>query len=135
MRMLWQEEEIRRVFPKGYETELGYLGETGKDLSGGQWQRIALVRALLRKGNFYILDEPTAALDPMAEAELYQNFQRMMEDHGGIIITHRLGAAKLSDEILLIDHGSIKEQGTHEELMQDQGSYFAMFQAQGGLYQ
>ena len=71
----------------------------------------------------------------MAEAELYQNFQRMMEHHGGIIITHRLGAAKLSDEILLIDHGSIKEQGTHEELMQDQGLYFAMFQAQGGLYQ
>lgn len=135
MRMLWQEEEIHRVFPKGYETELGYLGKTGKDLSGGQWQRIALVRALLRKGNFYILDEPTAALDPMAEAELYQNFQRMMEHHGGIIITHRLGAAKLSDEILLIDHGSIKEQGTHEELMQEQGSYFAMFQAQGGLYQ
>lgn len=118
----------------GVKTPLGKILEGGQDISGGQWQRVAIARALMSRAPVNMLDEPTAALDPVSESRIYSEFEKLMRGKTTVFISHRLGSTKLADEILVIDDGEIVESGTHEELMTSDGQYAAMFQAQRGWY-
>ena len=122
-------------FPDGINTYLGKIKEKGVDLSGGQWQRIALSRNLYSPALIRILDEPTAALDPVAESNIYEMFGKISAGRSTIFITHRLGAARLADEIIVIDEGRVKEKGRHESLIQKGGIYAQMFESQRSWYQ
>lgn len=120
---------------KNLSTVLGRLQGSAIDLSGGQWQKIAMLRAMLHKGDFLVLDEPTAALDPIAENKIYRNFTHMMQQKTILLITHRLGAARLADEIIVIADGKVGEIGTHEDLLEKKGLYSEMFISQRGWYE
>lgn len=119
----------------GVKTSLGKLKESGKDLSGGQWQRLALARSLISRASMIILDEPTAALDPVSENQIYTEFRKIMWGKTTMFISHRLGSTKLADKILVIDSGQIIEEGSHDELMDMHGLYAEMFEAQRSWYQ
>lgn len=121
---------------EGYDTVIGNLGTNNTfDLSGGQRQKMFLTRALLRKSaRLLILDEPTSALDPMAEAKLYQDFSELAGDRTCILISHRLGATKLADRILVFRDGRIIEGGTHESLIARNGYYKQMYAVQAQWY-
>jgi len=114
---------------KGLDTPLGKILEGGTDLSGGEWQRVAIARTLAGNAPLHILDEPTAALDPVAESKVYELFGRISKGRMTIFITHRLGAAKLADEILVLKDGKIAELGSHDDLMALGGTYAEMFEA------
>ncbi len=125
--------EFIRAFPEGYGTLLGRpLG--GVDLSGGQWQKLAIARALVRQAPVVVLDEPTAALDPKAEAEIYRQFGEMTEGRTSILISHRLGSARLADRIIVLGDGVVAESGTHEELIAKDGEYAGFFTLQAQWY-
>ena len=115
------------------DTVLGKLGGD-EDLSGGQWQRLAITRALVKDAPLMILDEPTASLDPIAENEIYSLFDGIHKNKTTIFITHRLGSARFADKILVLDAGFVKEQGTHDELMALDGLYTNMFNQQRSWY-
>lgn len=117
------------------DQNLGKLEEDGIDLSGGQWQRVAMARAVVSDSSCLVLDEPTAALDPMAESRMYQNFAAAMSGRGCVLISHRLASAKMCDKILVLDKGKIREEGSHSRLMEQGGLYAQMFQAQSAWYQ
>lgn len=121
-------------FPAGLNTYLGKVFYDGIDLSGGQWQKVALARAFFSNSPIVILDEPTSALDPKMEAKIYEDFKKIIPNKTSIFISHRLGIARLSQKILVIDDGKVIEEGTHEELMQKQGQYYQMFTAQSEWY-
>lgn len=122
--------------PEGLDEEIGKFSKTGNNLSGGQWQRIALARALYRRNTkIMILDEPTAALDPMAEAELYRNFAEMTEGKTTLLVSHRLGITRMVDRVLVFHEGQIVEDGTHDSLMALNGYYAQIYQAQAQWYQ
>ena len=131
-------EERFQTFPRGLDTfldpSLGEAGE-GAELSGGEWQKIALARALARNPQVLVLDEPTAALDPQAEVELYQRFVELAAGRMTFLISHRIGSARLADRILVLDSGRIVEDGTHEALLARNGLYARFFQAQAHWYQ
>lgn len=116
------------------DANLGKIEEDGVDLSRGQWQRIAISRACLSNSAFVILDEPTASLDPIAETEMYQAFSSLLSQKGSLMISHRLASAKLADIIYVINDGTIKEKGTHKELIAQKGLYESMFNAQSSWY-
>ncbi len=118
----------------GYETRLGKLDEDSVDLSGGQWQRVAMARALMNDAPVLLLDEPTAALDPISESELYEKFGEISRGHTTIFISHRLGSTKLSNHIFVLKDGCVREQGSHEELMAVGGIYAAMYETQQSWY-
>lgn len=107
----------------------------GIDLSGGQWQKIAIARGIHKKSKILILDEPTAAIDPIQESELYNNFMKISENKTSIIITHRLGIARLADRIVVMKDGKIVEIGKHQELIDKQEEYYKMWSAQANWYQ
>ena len=107
----------------------------GADLSTGQWQKLAIARALVRAAEFVVLDEPTAALDPKAEAEVYRHFGEMTRGKASVLISHRLGAARIADRILVLKGGRLIEQGTHEVLMQKGGEYSRLFSLQARWYE
>nr|WP_279304493.1 ABC transporter ATP-binding protein [Salinibacter ruber] len=110
--------------PKGYDTQLGHWFEGGTDLSGGQWQRIALARAYYRDAPIVILDEPTSAMDSWAENEWLQSFGRLVDEgRTAFIITHRFTTAMHADIIHVMDDGEVIESGTHEELLEQEGHY------------
>lgn len=121
--------------PRGMETPLGKIKENGVDLSGGQWQRVAIARALYNPAAVQILDEPTAALDPVAESGIYEMFGKISAGKSTIFITHRLGAARLADEIIVVDGGKVAEKGSHEKLLSRNGIYASMYEAQRSWYQ
>lgn len=106
----------------------------GIDLSGGQWQRLAIARGLYRTNNFIVLDEPTAAIDPIEESRLYKQFKSIVQDRCAVIVTHRLGSTKFADRIIVMDNGSIVESGTHDELLTHKGKYADMWKAQAAWY-
>ena len=118
----------------GMDTPLGKIKDGGQDLSGGQWQRIAIARSLISRAPVKMLDEPTAALDPISESRVYEEFEKLMRGKTTVFISHRLGSTKLADEILVIDGGKIIERGSHEALISAGGQYAEMFEAQRGWY-
>ncbi|MEG0132566.1 MAG: ABC transporter ATP-binding protein [Clostridium sp.] len=126
-------DEINKL-PKGIGTSLGKIEGDGIDLSGGQWQRVAIARTIVSDAPIYILDEPTAALDPINESKVYELFGQVSKGKSTILITHRLGAARLADEVLVVDKGKIAERGSHEELICKKGIYAEMFEAQRSWY-
>lgn len=107
----------------------------GTDLSGGQWQRIAIGRGLYREHELIVLDEPTASIDPLEESRVYRQFADLSKDKTAVIITHRIGSARLADRIVVMGKGSVAGIGTHEELLKDNETYRAMFEAQAQWYQ
>jgi len=120
----------------GLDEIVGSFSPSGNNLSGGQWQKVALARCMYRKdAKIMILDEPTAALDPIAEAELYRNFTDIIGDRTTILISHRLGITQLVDRVLVFDDGCIVEDGTHSELLAQGGLYAKMYQAQAQWYE
>ena len=120
--------------PLGYETPVGHLLDGGTDLSGGQWQRIAVSRAFMRDPQLLILDEPTAALDPKAEAEVYARFTELLAGRAALLISHRLGSARLADRILVLHEGRIAEDGSHAQLLALGGHYARMWEEQARWY-
>lgn len=130
---LW--EKVCRL-PKGIHTSLTQvLDGEGISLSGGELQRLMLARALYKDSSVLILDEPTAALDPIAESELYEEYARLCEGRMSIFISHRLSSTRFCDRILFLENGRILEEGSHEELMRQQGRYAQMYQVQAHYYQ
>ena len=120
-------------FENGYDTMLSREFD-GIDLSGGQWQRVALARGLYRDSRLILLDEPTSAIDPIEEGKLYRKFQNIIQDKMGVIVTHRLGSARIADRILVLHEGKIVEQGTHDELLRMCGHYTRMYEEQAKWY-
>ncbi|MBQ3095202.1 MAG: ABC transporter ATP-binding protein [Clostridia bacterium] len=124
------------ALPDGIETYItkGY-DRSGVDLSGGEAQKVAIARALYKDAPFIILDEPTASLDPVAEAEIYEHFAEISGDRTAVYISHRLSSCKFCDEIAVFDHGRVVQQGSHEALLADtEGKYHALWNAQAQYY-
>ena len=106
----------------------------GIDLSGGQWQKIAIARGIYKKSRILLLDEPTSAIDPLQESRLYQTFLHLAEGKTCIVITHRLGLARIADRIVVLKDGKIAENGSHQQLLEQRGEYARMWEAQAGWY-
>jgi len=126
---------VIQTLPQGYKTLLGKWFKGGEELSGGQWQKIALARAFLREAQLVVLDEPTSAMDAKAEAEVFQTFRDLMRDRSALLITHRLSTVKMADRIHVMDQGEIVESGTHDQLMALRGTYAHLFEIQARNYQ
>ncbi|MBF6331077.1 ABC transporter ATP-binding protein [Nocardia transvalensis] len=122
------------ALPRGYDTVLSTEFSDGVDLSTGQWQRLALARAYFRDAPFIVLDEPTAALDPKAEADLFAHIRRLYRGRTMLLITHRFASIRDADHIYVMDHGRIIEHGTHAELMARDGTYTDLFLTQAAAY-
>jgi len=127
-------EQVIRKLPKNYEQVLGRRFEGGVDLSGGEWQKMALARAYLRDAQVLILDEPTAALDAKSEHEVFQRFAELTQGKMALLISHRFSTVKMADRILVLEHGQIAEQGNHEQLLLQGGRYAEMFELQAASY-
>jgi ATP-binding cassette subfamily B protein len=118
----------------GLDTHLGKIHEKGVDISGGEWQRVAMARSIVSPAPLRILDEPTAALDPIGESMVYRQFEQISRGKTTIFISHRLGSTKLADVIYVLADGKIVESGSHSELMAKKGIYYEMFNAQAEWY-
>ncbi|MGE5560149.1 MAG: ABC transporter ATP-binding protein [Chloroflexota bacterium] len=127
--------ELIAALPDRERTMLGRRFSGGVDLSGGQWQRVALARAFVRDAQLLVLDEPTAALDPRAELEVFGKFAELTRGRTALLISHRLGTARLADRILVLADGRICESGSHDELMAAGGHYAELFRLQANWYQ
>ncbi|NJK28397.1 MAG: ATP-binding cassette domain-containing protein, partial [Coleofasciculaceae cyanobacterium SM2_3_26] len=120
---------------RGYQTILGKMFAGGADLSGGQWQKIALARAFMSPAPILILDEPSAALDAIAEAELFQRFHHLAKGKMTFFVSHRFSTVRVADRIVVLDKSQVAEIGTHAELMAREGLYARMFHLQARSYQ
>lgn len=120
----------------GFDSVLGrFYADDGKDLSGGQWQVVSLARAYFKESEFMILDEPSAALDPISEDRIFEQLYRLSEGKGSVTISHRLSNTALADKILVIGDGHVIEQGSHFELLEQDGVYARLFRLQAGRYE
>lgn len=128
------QEKINRLAEQEQTVLVKSVLENAIDLSGGEQQKLALARALYKGGEFFILDEPTAALDPIAESEMYQRYSQLTEGKTSIFISHRLSSTRFCDRIFFLENGEITESGSHEELMAMGGSYAEMFETQSQYY-
>ncbi|HEY6451223.1 MAG TPA: ABC transporter ATP-binding protein [Steroidobacteraceae bacterium] len=127
--------EFIEQLPRGYRTQLGKWFRDGQELSGGQWQKVALARAFMRtQADVLVLDEPTAAMDARAEAEVFEHFRTLARDRITILISHRFSTVRMADQIAVLDHGRIIEKGSHEELMARGGQYAQLFSLQARGY-
>jgi ATP-binding cassette, subfamily B, bacterial len=125
---------LLRKMPKGLDSKVGRLFEGGHDLSGGEWQRLALARIMYRNADIWILDEPTSSLDPEAEASIFAELKDNLKGRIGIVISHRFSTVRIADRIAVIADGRIKELGTHEELLRARGRYAGLFELQAAGY-
>jgi ATP-binding cassette subfamily B protein len=129
-------DEFVRDLPSGYKTQLGTWFKDGKELSGGQWQKVALSRAFMRnKADILILDEPTAAIDAKAEADIFAHFAELTANRISIIISHRFSTVRRADHIIVLEKARIMEQGSHEALLELGGQYATLFRLQAEGYQ
>jgi ATP-binding cassette subfamily B protein len=120
--------------PNGYDQMVGRRFEGGVDLSGGEWQKIALARAYMRDAQVLILDEPTATLDARAEYEVFRRFADLAFERTAVLISHRFSTVRMADRILVLADGSIQEEGTHEQLLGLGGRYAELFELQAAGY-
>jgi ATP-binding cassette subfamily B protein len=127
-------DEFLSSLPNGYETILGPEFEGGSDLSIGQWQRVALARAFFLQAPFVILDEPTAALDPRAEHDLFERIRGLLAGRTVLLISHRFSSVRNADRIYVLQSGRVTEAGTHDELMGVEGHYAELFRLQAAAY-
>jgi ATP-binding cassette subfamily B protein len=127
-------DEVIERLPKDYEQMLGRRFETGVDLSGGEWQKVALARAYLRDAQVLILDEPTAALDARSEFEVFQRFAELTTGKSALFISHRFSTVRMADRIVVLENGKVAEDGNHEELSRLGGRYAEMFEMQAASY-
>jgi len=125
---------IVKGLARGLDSHVGRLFEGGKDLSGGEWQRLALARLLYRNADVWILDEPTAALDPEAEAAIFGELREQLEGRIGIVISHRFSTVRIADRIAVFEDGRVTELGTHSELLARRGRYAELFELQAAGY-
>jgi len=121
--------------PRGYDTQLGRWFEDGQELSIGEWQKVALARTFLRHSHFVVLDEPTSSLDPLAEAELFRHFRRVIQGRSAVLVSHRFSTVQMADYIYVLDQGRIKEHGSHQDLLEQNGLYARLYLAQAAPYQ
>jgi ATP-binding cassette subfamily B protein len=127
-------DDVVRKLPEGFDTTLGKWFEGGHQLSGGEWQKIALARAFMRDAQVLILDEPTAALDAQAEHDLFARIKELTAGKMALYISHRFSTVRMADRILFLENGRLVEQGTHEELMELGGRYAELFDLQAASY-
>lgn len=127
--------EVIASVPGGYDQQLGKRFKLGKDLSGGQWQKIAIARAYMKDAEVLILDEPTSALDARAETEAFHRFIKLTEGKTAVIISHRFSTVRIADRIMVLKEGTVHEIGTHEELMKNDKLYAELFNLQAAGYQ
>ncbi|HWQ13132.1 MAG TPA: ABC transporter ATP-binding protein [Roseiflexaceae bacterium] len=127
-------DEVVAELPQGMETTLGRWFNQGHELSGGQWQKVALSRAFMREGEVLVLDEPTAALDAEREYEIFQRFRRLTEGKIAVLISHRFSTVRMADTIAVIESGQITELGSHAELLAHGGTYARLFELQAEGY-
>lgn len=123
-----------KKLPHGLDSKVGRLFEGGHDLSGGEWQRLALARLLYRDADIWILDEPTSSLDPEAEAAIFAEIRESLKDRIGIIVSHRFSTVRIADRIAVVQDGQVTELGTHEELLGRDGRYAELFNLQAAGY-
>lgn len=126
--------QVVEELPDKYEQLLGKRFDKGAELSGGQWQKIALARAYMRNAQLLILDEPTAALDARAEHEVFLRFSELIEDKSAVLISHRFSTVRMADRILFLENGQLLEMGSHEELLEKNGKYAELFRLQAKGY-
>jgi ATP-binding cassette, subfamily B, bacterial len=126
--------DVIRKLSRGYDQVLGCRFEGGTDLSGGEWQKMALARAYLRDAQLLILDEPTSSLDPEAEHDVFERFAELTRGKMALLISHRLSTVRMADRILVLENGSIAEQGHHTELIRNGGNYAELFEMQAASY-
>lgn len=127
-------DEVIEKLPLGYEQMLGKLFKHGLDLSGGEWQKIAIARAYMRNAQLLILDEPTAALDARSEYEVFQRFKELSDQRTAVLISHRFSSVRMADRILVLNEGRIEASGSHEELIAAGGRYAELFELQAAGY-
>ncbi|HWL74434.1 MAG TPA: ATP-binding cassette domain-containing protein, partial [Burkholderiaceae bacterium] len=127
-------DEVIRKLPEGYEQPLGKRFRTGIDLSGGEWQKIAIARAYMRDAQLLILDEPTAALDARAEFEVFQRFKELSHGKTVVLISHRFSSVRMADRIVVLKDGTVEAEGTHAELLKQRGRYAELFELQAAGY-
>jgi ATP-binding cassette, subfamily B, bacterial len=127
-------DDVIRKLPDGYDQVVGKRFRTGVDLSGGEWQKIAIARAYMRDAQLLVLDEPTAALDARAEFEVFQRFKELSSGRTAVLISHRFSSVRMADRILVLADGAAEAMGTHEELLAQRGRYAELFELQAAGY-
>ena len=121
--------------PKGFDTQLGRWFRDGRELSLGQWQKVALSRAFMRKdADILVLDEPTASMDAEAEVKIFERFRELTADQIAIVISHRFSTVRMADDIIVLDTGRIVEEGSHDALVAQGGRYATLFSLQAAGY-